>query len=358
MGRIQSVDPPRCDHSSAAANAQRTAQKIFRISMSANSKIEWTEKTWNPIAAFLKRDIAVTIGGKQRVIPKGTRGWFCVKCSPGCANCYAEGINLRLGNGLTYLHRNLADIEFRLVNLEDPLKWRKPCMVFVNSMTDLFLEHIPEEMIDQLFGVIAECPTHTFQILTKRADRMRHYFEMIDGKRTPCGRIYDAAHSIRRRFHITRYNLWTNHIVLMTIPLPNVWLGVSVEDRPRKSRIDSLRKTPSVVRFLSLEPLLEDLGALDLREIDWVIIGGESGPKARPCNVEWVFEIVRKCKREGIPVFVKQLGRRPIEPIFDARNHSIGHRGLGLSDRKGGDPAEWSADLRVREFPKVEVPGR
>src|ERR1043166_366576 len=280
--------------------------------MSANTSIQWTNKSWNPIAAFLKRDITVTICGKQRVIKKGTRGWFCVKCSPGCANCYAEGINIRLGNGLEYLHRNLDHIEFRLVNLEDPLKWRKPCLVFVNSMTDLFLEHIPDEMIDQVFAVMAIANDHTFQILTKRAARMEEYMR----ERLCLDQVHKRIAEVvgEKWLHISPC---LGHLIDdleegVCWPLRNVWLGVSVEDQNRADeRIPLLIETPAEIRFLSCEPLL---GPLDLlhrsyghpygytlgykvkgigcdplfgrppdREvapkIQWVIVGGESGPK-------------------------------------------------------------------------------
>jgi protein gp37 len=312
--------------------------------VSANSKIEWTNKTWNPLAAFLKRNITVESGGKRHVIFRGTRGWFCVKCSPGCANCYAEGINLRLGNGREYLHRNVDDIEFRLVNLEDPLKWRKPCMVFVNSMTDLFLEHIPDEMIDQVFAIMALAPQHTFQVLTKRAKRMEDYFATTN---SPGYERRDKIDNQAGEFGACHCNLDAPN----RWPLPNVWLGVSVEDQIRADeRIPLLLQTPAKIRFLSCEPLLgpinldRDLpsGVCTWSGVDWVIIGGESGPKARPCNIEWVSDIVDDCEAAGVPVFVKQLGARAVNDLQEP---------LLLRDRKGSDPSEWPEDLCIRQFP-------
>lgn len=332
--------------------------------MSANSPIEWTGRTWNPIGAFLKSEVKIG----ERIFRAGTRGWFCVKVSPGCANCYAEGINLRLGNGLHYVRVNLDQIEWRFIGLTDPLRWKKPQTVFVDSMSDLFFEQIPEAMIDSVFGVMALCPTHTFQVLTKRAKRLNEYFQMIPGMQTPCGRIFDAAHAIRKQVYVGRsapYNLWTNHIVCMPIPLPNVWLGVSVEDQIRADeRILPLLRTPAAIRFLSCEPLLgrislsatynviEDsrLSVFNVlgggtNVIDWVIVGGESGARARHCDIRWIEDLVAQCRASNVPVFVKQLGSRPVAP----------GEPISLRDRKGGDPSEWPNELRVREFPKPSV---
>jgi protein gp37 len=335
--------------------------------MSANSSIEWTDASWNPIAAFLTRNITAEIGGKKVLIPKGTRGWFCVKCSPGCLHCYAEGINLRLGNGLEYLHRNLADIEFRLVNLEAPLSWRKPRMVFVNSMTDLFLEHIPIELIAPIFAVMALAGQHTFQVLTKRAERMRTIVSVLD-----IDRCVDALSRVVPGVRLPPANVQREMAIQMRAqgrnpdaeqwPLPNVWLGVSVEDQARADeRIPKLIGTPAIVRFLSCEPLL---GPIDLTiakyfrdantepaggwfgsklsSVDWVIVGGESGPHSRCCDTFWIDRIVEQCRAASVPVFVKQLGANPVLPS--------GER-IPLRDRKGGDPAEWPVELRVRQFP-------
>lgn len=275
--------------------------------MSAKSKIEWTDGTWNPIVG-------------------------CTRTSPGCQNCYAERFLARFGrvNGHKFegLSRFTPDgprwnNRVRLVadELEAPMRWRIPRRVFVCSVSDLFHEDVPEVWIREVFAAMMACPQHTFQVLTKRAVRMAH--------------VLGSA------------GWWSGHDSWSQRGR-NIWLGASVEDRERLPRIDDLRDTPAAVRFLSLEPLLEDLGALDLRGIHWVIAGGESGPGARPCSIAWIRSIVEQCQAAGVACFVKQVGRKP----FDWA--SIGDAGVGIKrtqDPKGGDPDEWPADLRVREFP-------
>ena len=215
--------------------------------MTTGSKIEWTEMTWNP-----------TVG--------------CTKVSPGCKNCYAEKMSERLQAMGTPGYENGFKLTVLANRLEDPLKRKKPTVYFVNSMSDLFHEDIPFEFIDQVFDTIRKADWHTFQILTKRADRLAEYF----GKKRPPS---------------------------------NAWLGVSVEDRKYGlPRIDHLRKVKAAVRFLSVEPLLEDIGELDLTSIHWVIVGGESGPKARPMRSEWVESVQQQCEEQGAAFFFKQWG--------------------------------------------------
>ena len=195
--------------------------------------------------------------------------------------------------------------------------------VFCASLADVFDNQVPVEWRYDLFSLIAATPNLDWLLLTKRPENIAKLFPSV----------------------------YTDEPVF-----PNVWLGVSVEDQQRKDRIDWLRKTPTAVRFLSLEPLLEHLGALDLTGISWVIVGAESGPGARPCDIGWIRSIVAQCKAAGVACFVKQLGAR----AFDG--HSLhkqihgaacdGNLYLKLKDRKGGDMAEWPEDLRVREFPK------
>ena len=215
--------------------------------MTTISRIEWTEQTWNP-----------TVG--------------CTKISPGCKNCYAEGMARRLkamgasgyGNGfvLTVLPERL----------DDPVKRKKSTVYFVNSMSDLFHEKVPDEYIEKVFDVIKRTPQHTYQILTKRAARMARFFK-------------------------TR-----------TVP-QNAWMGVSVEDRKYGvPRIDHLRKVPASIRFLSVEPLLEDVGVLNLKDIHWVIVGGESGPKARPMYSSWAQAVQHQCEAQEVAFFFKQWG--------------------------------------------------
>ncbi|MBP7763769.1 MAG: phage Gp37/Gp68 family protein [Syntrophaceae bacterium] len=216
--------------------------------MNKKTAIEWTEQTWNPAVG-------------------------CSKISEGCVNCYAEAMAKRLkAMGVRGYEKG-----FRLTllpeRLEEPVKRKRPTVYFVNSMSDLFHEDIPDAYIDQVLTVIRKAPQHTFQILTKRAARMAKYFK---GKTPP----------------------------------RNVWLGVTVENRKHGlPRIEHLRRLSShAVRFISAEPLLEDLGVIDLIGIDWVIVGGESGPKARPMKPEWVMNIKNQCEQNNIAFFFKQWG--------------------------------------------------
>ena len=215
--------------------------------MSTQSKIEWTEQTWNP-----------TIG--------------CTKLSPGCKHCYAETMAKRLhGMGMRG-YENGFQLNLMPERLSEPLERRKPTVYFVNSMSDLFHEKVPFEYIRRVFDVMAEAKQHTFQVLTKRAARMAKFCRGIE------------------------------------VP-PNVWLGVSVENRKYGvPRIDVLREIDVFIRFLSVEPLLEDLGEIDLTDIQWVIVGGESGRKARPMSPEWVDGIKRQCDRDDVAFFFKQWG--------------------------------------------------
>jgi protein gp37 len=326
--------------------------------MSDKSPIEWTNATWNPIAAFTRRDLYIDQLGRVsqsrnfksqisnlKFIPAGTRGWFCTKVSPGCAHCYAEGINVRLGNGLTYTLRNLEHIEFRLQGLDKPLHWRKPRMIFVNSMTDLFHENVPVEMIDAVFAVMAMTPQHTYQVLTKRAKLMRDYcIALRDGQRHlgDALRRNDIDGFVSRIMVADAYGIYDKKRPSGANPpyrpFPNVWLGVSVEDQERADeRIPLLLQTPAAVRFLSCEPLLGDVTlhpdwiksyycnkcgytgestghagcnylAASFRHIDWIIVGGESGKAARPMHPEWAKLLRDQCIVAGVPFFFKQWG--------------------------------------------------
>ena len=214
--------------------------------MAANSHIEWTEATWNPVTG-------------------------CTKVSGGCKNCYAERLALRLQAMGNHRYAN----GFRLTMHDDvvdlPKTWRIPRTIFVNSMSDLFHEQVPLNFIQRVFATMRACPQHTFQILTKRSDRLRKLAVEIN---------------------------WP----------PNVWIGVSVEDSRVLSRVDDLRKVPAAIRFLSCEPLVGSLAGIDLTNIHWVIVGGESGPYARPMQIEWVREIFRACRKADVPFFFKQWG--------------------------------------------------
>ncbi|WP_017926557.1 DUF5131 family protein [Thioalkalivibrio sp. HL-Eb18] len=215
--------------------------------MASSSEIEWTEQTWNPVTG-------------------------CTKVSPGCKHCYAETMAHRLKAMGARGYERGFQLTLHPERLDQPLRRRKPTTYFVNSMSDLFHEDVPEVFIDRVMEVIRTTPQHTYQILTKRADRLPEYFL---GR--PCP--------------------------------PNIWLGVSVEDRRYGlPRIEQLRRTDAPLRFLSVEPLLEDLGPLDLSGIHWVIVGGESGPGARPMDPAWVEGVKDQAESFGAAFFFKQWG--------------------------------------------------
>lgn len=262
------------------------------------TKIEWTQETWNP-----------------------TTG--CTKISAGCTHCYAERMARRLAGRYGYPKApHHFDVTLRPERLGQPLHWKKPCMIFVNSMSDLFHEDVPDEFILRVFDIIAMTPQHTYQILTKRPLSMLDWYERMTQRgylavQEPDGRICD-----------------------------NVWLGVSVEKPEYCYRAEYLRQIPAAVRYISFEPLLGSFadypGVFD--DINWCIIGGESGPGARLFKAEWALDIIQQCKSADVLVFMKQLGTRAAK---DA----------GLKSSKGSDPNEWIPELRVREYPTVQ-PGQ
>jgi len=219
--------------------------------VSDRSAIEWTDATWNPV-----------------------RG--CVKISPGCKHCYAETFAERFRGVPNHPYQHGFDLQLVPHKLRDPLRWRSSRKIFVNSMSDLFQEGVPVEYIAAAGEVMAEANWHVFQVLTKRHERMR---DLLGGALS-----------------------WMAE-------LPNIWFGVSVENREYGlPRLAALRETPAAMRFLSIEPLLENLGALNLTGVDWVIVGGESGPGARPMRPEWVRAIREQCAEASVPFFFKQWG--------------------------------------------------
>jgi protein gp37 len=219
--------------------------------MAQNSAIEWTDATWNPV-----------------------RG--CTKISPGCKHCYAETFAERFRGVPGHPYEQGFDLRLIPEKLAEPLRWATTKMIFVNSMSDLFHEDVPDDYVERVARVMALASWHTYQVLTKRAERLR------------------VLLSTRLRF---------------AADLPHVWWGVSVEDRAHGlPRVHQLRATPARVRFLSIEPLLEDLGAIDLTDIHWVIVGGESGHGARPVQKEWIENIRQRCEAAGVPFFFKQWG--------------------------------------------------
>ncbi len=334
------------------------------------TNIEWTDATWNPVVG-------------------------CSRVSAGCDHCYAVGMTRRLegmskapgfgryrsrkeayqgltielpqaaidkGCGVNGRHFN-GEVRCVEEALGVPLGWKRPKRIFVNSMSDLFHPKVPFEFIDKVFAVMALCPQHTFQVLTKRPERMAEYLRCIDVG-------FDVWFEASKRKSLDALNgPW---------PLPNVWLGTSCEDQAAADeRIPHLLQCPAAVRFLSCEPLL---GLIDLSAffspgfcggsdtaytynagVHWTIIGGESGPNARPCNVDWIRSIVRQCRDAAVPCFVKQLGAfiqsSTSEPWFGKGRTEAEHCGITrwfTVDRKGGDPSEWPEDLRVREMPNEE----
>lgn len=331
----------------------------------STTEIGWTDRTWNPV-----------------------RG--CSIVSSGCINCYAMKQAHRFsGKAYFGLTKQTAagpqwTGKIRVVEdaLLEPLSWRKPARVFVNSMSDLFHEDVPDEFVDRMFAVMALAPQHTFQILTKRAERMRDY---MTGRRDVVTSAVEAIRPSRPPRHW--YYFSDAQMTMARWPLPNVWLGVSVEDQKHADvRIPLLLHTPAAVRFVSAEPLL---GPVDLtpygwlcgcdaccngdrcpgppecmrfdrrscpvckgtakgHNINWVIVGGESGPCARPFHIDWARAIAEQCKIAGVACFLKQFGSQP----YQGGGISEALTRLRLHDRKGSNPAEWPEDLRgLREFP-------
>jgi protein gp37 len=220
--------------------------------MALNSRIEWTDATWNPVSG-------------------------CEKVTRGCDNCYAERIAERFRGVSGHPFERGFDLTLRPHKLLEPLSWRLPRRIFVNSMSDLFHKEVPKGFIDRVFDTMEQADWHIFQVLTKRSSLMRRYInERYAGRSAP----------------------------------PHVWLGVSVEDRKALVRLAHLKQARASVRFISFEPLLEDLDAIDLTKIDWAIAGGESGPGARPAMPEWIRSIRDQCKSQKVAFFFKQWGGR------------------------------------------------
>ena len=286
------------------------------------TKIEWCDETWNILTG-------------------------CTRVSPGCENCYAERLAAtRMKNhpryeGVSQMTpagpRFTGEVRCHEQLLDVPRRWRKPRMIFVSAQSDLFHPSVPAEFIAKVFATMAEARQHRFQVLTKRPERAADLLNDPPGGTT-----------------------W---------PLPNVWIGTSVEDQQRaEERIPHLLNCPAAVRFVSVEPLLDYvnlrclnpgvdfwLDALDTPDpqfaLDWVIVGGESGPNARQMNVAWARSLVDQCRDTEVACFVKQLGANPYEIRAGADVDKKGFVG-SITHPKGGDPSEWPKDLRVREFPE------
>ncbi|MFO7946261.1 MAG: phage Gp37/Gp68 family protein [Armatimonadota bacterium] len=214
--------------------------------MAAKSKIEWTERTWNPVTG-------------------------CTKISPGCANCYAERFAHRLQAMGQDKYRNGFDVTLHKRTLDDPLGWKNNQVIFVNSMSDLFHKDVPLSFIKRVFQTMRRADWHIFQVLTKRSEKLLALDDQI---------------------------LWA----------PNVWMGVSIENSDYLSRLDDLKRTGAQLKFVSFEPLIGPVSKFDTDGIDWVIVGGESGPGARPMKKEWVIDIRDRCRAHNVPFFFKQWG--------------------------------------------------
>lgn len=278
--------------------------------------IEWTQRpgtkgeSWNPIRA--------------RHRETGKVGWFCTHASEGCRNCYAEAMNRWRGNGVRYREQDRGKVDVFLDEdvLRKPRSWRKPRTVFVCSMTDLFDAGHSDEWLDRIFARMARAQDHTFQILTKRPKRMAFFMRRLHRSVTTMQQSrcqFDRDYSnLSDAFPAMADALVSKDVDWQAWPLPNVWLGTSVESRRDKPRIDDLRETPAAVRFVSFEPLLEDLGHLDLSGIHQVIAGFESGPRARRPDPDWVRPIRDLCVRADIAFFFKQWGEWAPCPISEA----------------------------------------
>ncbi|MBD2039242.1 phage Gp37/Gp68 family protein [Microcoleus sp. FACHB-672] len=279
------------------------------------TNIEWTDRTWNSIVG-------------------------CSRISAGCRNCYAADAakSARLQQFPQYQevkewNGKTTFVESQLLK---PLSWKQPQKIFTCSMSDLFHENNQFNWIDQILGIMALSERHTFQVLTKRLHQMLMYFDYqqefvnwVQFNQLRC------AINLRRK-----------------MPLSNVWFGVSVENQEAANeRIPLLREAPAALRFLSCEPLLEEV-KLDLTGIDWVIVGGESGDKARVCHIDWIRSIVHQCKAAGVPMFVKQLGRRSIASNLYIDGVASTYYHFKTKDRKGGNMEEFPEDLKIREFPQ------
>lgn len=317
--------------------------------------IAWTEQTWNPV-----------------------RG--CTRISKGCTRCYAEVVAARFSDpGLAYdglAKRTTKGPRWtgKLVvvdeHMADPIRWQRPRMIFVNSMSDLFHESLSIDTIARVYAVMLLAPHHTYQVLTKRAKRMR---EVLTDE-TFYGRVLDAAREFRDRWpKLTGIGISDP----TKFPARHIWNGVSVEDQPAADeRLPELVRTPSAVRWLSIEP---QIGPVELFPwsglFQWAVIGGESGHDARPFDLAWARSLISECRGGGAAVFVKQLGAVPVVdeaewrlksgldgrgPLWLLSAHNRGRELPGtvpieLADAKGGDMAEWPADLRIREFPRKET---
>jgi protein gp37 len=283
------------------------------------SDIEWTGQTWNPVTG-------------------------CDRISRGCDHCYALTLAKRLKAMGSAKYQTDGDPRtsgpgFGVALHDDvltlPIRWRKPTTIFVNSMSDLFHAKVPKEFVARAFATMGVTPRHTYQILTKRPERMQRILSTYAW----WGWVLHEA------LDLPQYEPFPTQTQPDGCALLNVWLGTSIESDEHTGRADRLRETPAAVRFVSAEPLLGPLPSLDLHGIDWLIIGGESGKGARPLELAWVYDLIDRARDAKTAVFVKQLGS------VWARDTSWGGIPTSSFDGKAGDPDYWPADLRIREYP-------
>jgi protein gp37 len=335
------------------------------------TSIEWTEYSWNPIRARRKHD--------GHTLKAGKTGHYCQKCSPGCKNCYAETMNLRLGTGIGYTVPELAEVELYLdeKTLLEPLRWKKPKQVFVCSMTDLFADFVSDEWIEKIYAVMALADKHTFMTLTKRPARRLRWNQGIEEEGVfhegfRGAMVEGQAQSIYSKLHPNESRDAISMWLAVKLPLKNVREGTSVcTQKEADEKIPITVETPAVLPWLSIEPILEDIDVSYPKSIwpdgppmccsgqdcgcrgmpiyppliygiKWVVVGGESGVKARTTSVEAIRRVVGGCKQWNVPVFVKQMGRYP-SPAPGML--------WSLADAKGGNMAEWPEDLKVRQLP-------
>ncbi|MEG4574283.1 phage Gp37/Gp68 family protein [Microcoleus sp. N3A4] len=313
----------------------------------SKTKIEWSDYSWNPLVG-------------------------CSKISAGCSRCYAAEAakSARLQQFSQYQKVKDWDgtIEFVENQLLKPLSWNSPKKVFVCSMSDIFHANVKDEWLDRIFAVMALASQHTFQILTKRPERLRPYLQQGAKQR-----IRRGAVDLGRSLNLTPERYEPYETCEFDWPLSNIWLGTSTENqKAADDRIPSLLQIPASVRFLSCEPLLESIDLrkylgicsgcqscefqgghrIGLSRLNLVIVGGESGTGARPCNIDSIRSLVQQCQQSETAVFVKQLGSNPIMTACYIDGVAATHQKLKLADRKGGDINEFPEDLQVREFPQ------
>lgn len=318
------------------------------------TEIQWTDVVWNVV-----------------------RG--CSRKSTGCENCYAERQAHRFaGPGMPY--EGLVKIrdggpawtgEVRFVHdkLVEPLRWRKPRRVFVNSMSDLFHEKVAFEDIAATFAVMAACRQHTFQILTKRPERAAEFHTWLTNGAGSRGRVWQSLFvHLRGTGAVPESRIDGRMVSPCPWPLPNVWLGTSAEDQATwDARVPQLLRVPAGLHWVSMEPLLEHVDPMldrqtkDGSHVEWVVVGGESGPKSRPCQGTWIRNVVNQAYAARIPCFVKQLGAHYIDPengiagVQTKLPDPSVVRVRVLGHRSGGEPSEWPERMRVREYPEEKA---